>query len=291
MLAVRDTLAAPDAEPPQPTEAPVEPLVVADPPVDAMLGVLPPAQALGRGRVETYLASARVGLPEDGDFPDRRYRPRLALDYISQPTAGIGYDPYYGVGLGGGIAMRFSDMLGDNVLGVVVQANGSFKDIGGQVMYLNQRRRLNWGGMVTHVPFLQVYVQPISVGDTGQFFLTRLYQRTYVSQVGGLAAYPLSQTRRVEGNLGVTRYAYEVEIDLPDQTGRIRRVNAERELGFELPDPLTLAEAGVALRRGLFVLRVHLPRPRRPPPLRGGRHGGLAELRHGHGGLPGILLR
>jgi Tol biopolymer transport system component len=263
MPATPDTLAAPDIS--QPTEAPAEPLAVADPPADAMLGVLPPAQALGRGRVETYLAAARVGLPEDGDFPDRRYRPRLALDYISQPTAGIGYDPYYGVGLGGGIAMRFSDMLGDNVLGVVVQANGSFKDIGGQVIYLNQRRRLNWGGMVTHVPFLQVYVQPISVGETGQFFLTRLYQRTYVSQVGGLAAYPLSQTRRVEGNVGLRRYAYEVEIDLPDlASGRLRRMNA-RDLGFPVPDPLMLAEAGVAYVGDYSFFGF-------TSPVRGGRH-------------------
>jgi Tol biopolymer transport system component len=249
-VAAADTLVAPAPEVTEPMEpadmvahtAPPSPLETTE------LGLLPPARAATRSRVERYLADADLGLPSHGDFPDRPYRPRLRLDYISQPTAGVGYDPYYGMGVGGGIAMRFSDVLSDHIVGVVVQAQGTLKDLGGQVMYLNQRRRLNWGGSVTHIPFLQVFIDAVPIGN-GQAALTRFYHRTYLSQVAGLAAYPLSQTRRFEGNIGVRRFGYELEVDYPDAQGRIRRMPIQNVPGFEglaMPDALYLGEAGTA---------------------------------------------
>lgn len=217
---------------------------------DISLSGLPPMAGPQQSRVERYLVAARVGLPETGDFPDRDYRPRLRLDYVSQPTAGVGYDPYYGFGVGGGIAMRFSDTLGDNLLGVVVQANGTLKDIGGQVIYLNQRRRLNWGGGVTHIPILRVGLTQVSQqfadGSSGSY-LTRIYERTYLTQVSGLTAYPLSQTRRLEANLGLRRIGYEFEIDVFNNQGQLRRESVEDVFpGFEAPDALYLVEGGGA---------------------------------------------
>ena len=218
---------------------PVEPVY------EAALGILPPVDAADRSRVEGYLAATTDGLPgEDVAFEDETYRPKLQLDYISQPSVGVGYDPYYGgFGVGGGIALRFSDMLGNNVLGVVAQANGSYKDVGGQVFYLNQRRRLNWGGVAAHIPYLQVYY-------LNSF--TRLFQRTYISQAGGLAAYPLSQTRRYEANAGYRRIGYGYEIDaLSPSSGRIeRRALSEddplsQQLGLRF-ESYHLAEAGAA---------------------------------------------
>src|SRR5690606_4612318 len=174
-------------------------------------GLLPPVDAVGRSRVERYLADQSTGLPDTRAFPDHPYRARLGLDYVSQPSVGAGYDPYYGFGVGGGIALRFSDILGNHVLGVTVQANGSFKDLGGQAIYLNQRRRLNWGGTIAHIPFLQVFAGLDEVegsvcstpsGPQPCLLPTRYYQRIYLSQAAALAAYPLSQTRRFEGSLG-----------------------------------------------------------------------------------------
>jgi hypothetical protein len=162
--------------------------------------------------------------------------------------------------VGGGVAMRFSDVLGNNILGVTVQANGSFKDIGGQVFYLNQRQRLNWGGTVSHIPFLQVFTglddiegtegdprcdDPRTPEADACVNGTRVYQRIYLSQVAGLAAYPLSQTRRFEGSLGYRRIGYGFEYDnyfVDDD----RNLRVERdELGVDI-DALHLAEAGVA---------------------------------------------
>ncbi len=214
-------------------------------------GLLPPVDALDRSRVDGYLADKGTGLPETRSFPDTAYKPKLGLDFVTQPTVGAGYDPYYGFGVGGGVAMRFSDVLGNNIVGVTVQANGSFKDIGGQAFYLNQRRRLNWGGTVAHIPFLQVFgaVGEIDncVDGNGEACLipTRIYQRIYLTQVAGIAAYPLSQTRRFEGSAGYRRIGYDFEIDQAslDSGGGLR---FEREnLDIDIPSR-HLAEAGVA---------------------------------------------
>ena len=196
----------------------------------AEAGILPPVDALDRSVVQKYLADKDTGLPDTRAFPDEPYSARLGLDFVTQPSVGAGYDPYYGFGVGGGVAMRFSDVLGNNILGVTVQANGSFKDIGGQVFYLNQRQRLNWGGTVSHIPFLQVcYAGNPDIPEAGEcgkgscsgpspspqcnFPVTRIYQRIYLSQAAAIAAYPLSQTRRFEGNLGYRRIGYGFEYD------------------------------------------------------------------------------
>jgi hypothetical protein len=251
-LAPADTLAAapdevvPPAEPELAPPITAAPLAMAD---TTVLGLLPPVGAVERTRVDRYLAAAEVGLPASAEhYPDRPYRPRLALDYITQPTAGIGYDPFMGFGVGGGIAMRFSDMLGDNILGVVVQANGTLMDIGGQAMYLNQRRRLNWGATVGHIPYLQVYFTNPASG------IYRVLQRTFMTQAAGIGAYPLSQTRRFEANAGIRRIAYGFEADLIVGPNSIQRQRLDRDqaaalFGFADPsalDPMYLFDIGTA---------------------------------------------
>lgn len=234
----------------EPPAAPPQPLLAEDDPGRALLAILPPAQAARVSRVERFLADPQMGLPPTGDFPDRPYRPRLGLDFITQPVAGVGYDAFTGFGVGGGIAMRFSDMLGDHVLGAVVQAQGTLRDIGGQVIYFNQRRRLNWGGGAAHIPILQMFITPpIRVADG---WILRMLQRTYLTQVGGVANFPLSQSLRFEGNLGLRRIGYGFEVDIYDGMRLMRRslatAEAEHLFGFEpgTLDALFLAEGGIA---------------------------------------------
>ena len=216
-------------------------------------------------RRQRHGPARHAGLPRRAVLGPPRARLR------DQPSVGAGYDPYYGFGVGGGVAMRFSDVLGNNILGVTVQANGSFKDIGGQVFYLNQRQRLNWGGTVSHIPFLQIgYAGNPDIPGAGEpgecdangdgrldpgaspqcnFPVTRIYQRIYLSQAAAIAAYPLSQTRRFEGNLGYRRIGYGFEydavvVDGNSVQGDRRSLDPER-FGFR-SDALHLAEAGLA---------------------------------------------
>ncbi|MCH8032044.1 MAG: PD40 domain-containing protein, partial [Bacteroidetes bacterium] len=191
---------------------PVEPI---QPGMEAA-ALLPPTDAFERSVVEAYLADASEGLPETRAFPSHPYSPGLQLDYVSQPQIGATYDPNYGNGLGvaGAISFLFSDELSDHVVGVSVAANGTLRDIGGQVVYMNRGRRLNYGAQVGHIPYVQVFIGTPPPGDAeAAGFLTRYYQRTYVSEVGGIAAYPLNTTQRIEANAGYRRIGYGLEYD------------------------------------------------------------------------------
>ncbi|HSJ08029.1 MAG TPA: basic secretory protein-like protein [Longimicrobiales bacterium] len=177
----------------------------------ASAAVLPPAEAQGAGLVYEYLQDPDRGLPAETQFATRAYRSRLGLDFIGPPSFGVGVSEF-GAGVAGGVSFFFSDMLGDNQIGAVVQANGSFRDIGGQAQYVNMARRWNWGGVVGHIPYLRGYQQFVGDPFTGTGYLQQRLQRIYVQQAAGLLQYPFSQTRRVEGQAGFTRYAFHDEV-------------------------------------------------------------------------------
>ncbi|MEM8559311.1 MAG: peptidase S9, partial [Bacteroidota bacterium] len=205
----------------------------------AQAALLVPTDAADRSRVDTYLAADLEGLPETRDFPTKEYSPKLTLDYISQPSVGVGFNSALGgLGVGGGIFMLFTDQLGNHQLAVTALANGTFKDIGGQVQYVNQGNRLNYGGAVSHIPFLRIGV---ALDDDTPFF-TRFYERIYYSQVGGFSSYPLSTTRRVQVSTGYTRIGYDIEFDdINPSNGQVRRRSIEDNF-----DALHLVELGGA---------------------------------------------
>ena len=111
----------------------------------------------------------------------------------------------------GGVSAFFGDMLGDHFVGAVVQANGTLKDIGGQALYRNASHRLNWGVGLGHIPYLTGY-QSYTPVDQTTYQVSQILQRIYVDQVSGITYYPLSQTRRLELNMGLTRYAFNTEV-------------------------------------------------------------------------------
>jgi hypothetical protein len=183
------------------------PLVEADAQLTA--GVLPPAT--GSNIVAAYLDAPLPGLPTPGEaFPQERYRPRLQLDYIGTPAVGLATSPF-GTGLSGAIALYFGDMLGDRVVGGAVQAQGTFKDIGGEVFYLNQKRRWNWLASGSHIPYLSGFAQQFI--QDGLLVQELQLQRTFVDEVAGRIQYPFSQTRRVEFGASGTRVSYDIEVE------------------------------------------------------------------------------
>src|SRR5690606_26500585 len=106
-----------------------------------------------RGMVEQYLADARTGLPTGAGFTVEPYSPSLKLDYLGVPTLGVTFGGY-GTGFAGAVAGYFSDMLGYHQLGVMLQMNGTYEDIGGEAVYFYNKNRWGWGVGVTHVPYL-----------------------------------------------------------------------------------------------------------------------------------------
>lgn len=224
-----------------------EPVDRATPEV-ARAAILPPAEALGVGIVSEYLRDPMTGLPAERAFPARDYRSKLGLEYIAPPVVGVGIGEFGGAGVSGGIGFLFGDMLGDRQVQAVVQANGGIKDIGGQAMYINARRRWNWGGIVGHIPYLQGFQTLERDPQTSELILNEYRERIYVDQVMGLTQYPFSQTRRFELQGGYTRYSFDREVIqyFFDPTGSQQtRQPIQREL--ESPDGLNFFQASTAL--------------------------------------------
>ena len=46
------------------------------------------------------------------------YKPKLSLDFVGQPSIGVGADPF-GTYAAGGVSFLFSDMLGNHIVGDV----------------------------------------------------------------------------------------------------------------------------------------------------------------------------
>ncbi len=173
-------------------------------------GILPPQSAVNEGLVEGYLDDPLTGLPEPQTSVEEIYSSRLRLDYVAPPSVGISVGGYYGGGASGGVGFYFSDMLGNQNLGIVAQANGTFKDIGGIVQYMNRGRRFNYGGLVAHIPYLYGYPRQ-GFNQSGEYIIQDLRQRLYLDQVRGIGSYPFSTTRRLEFFGGFTRYGFEIQ--------------------------------------------------------------------------------
>jgi hypothetical protein len=176
--------------------------------------VLPPGGAGQEGLVAANLRDASTGLPPDSTaYKAEDYEPTLRLEAIAPPRVGASIGGPFGGGLSGGIGFRFGDMLGHRSLTVAVQAQGTFRDIGGGVSYVNRRTQLNWGGTLSHTPLIfsagTVPVGPEEEQVTG---LASVVQRAYITSASGTASYPLSPTRRFEAALGGTRYGFGTNV-------------------------------------------------------------------------------
>src|SRR5690606_11212418 len=211
----------------------------------AVAGILPPARAVNEGLVANYLGDPLGGLPPAPDFTPSDYRAKLTLDAVAPPTVGLQVGGPFGAQVGGGVGFFFSDMLGNQNLAIAVQAQGTFKDIGGQVSYLNAANRINHGATVGHIPYLfggaRFGIDP----RTGVRVIDQIYQRLFIDQAIGFAQYPFSMTRRVEVNAGFIRYGFDFDIEryFIDPFGRI--IDRDRQ-DLEAPDPVYFVQAAAA---------------------------------------------
>lgn len=186
----------------------------------ASASILPPQRNADEGLVGSYLSDPLTGLPDSPEYEIEDYGAKLKLDYVAPPSVGVSVGGPFGGGAYGGVGFFFSDMLGNHNLTVVAQANGTLKDIGGQVSYLNQKNRFNYGAAAGHIPILYGYlttgVEPIvdNEGNVTGVIPTydQVFRRIFIDQVDVIGSYPLSTTRRIELSGGFARYAEDIEI-------------------------------------------------------------------------------
>jgi len=188
----------------------------------ARAALLPPLRGAG-SEITGYLMRPEEGLPPAStDFAERGYSADLHLAYLGPPTLGVGINEF-GVGAGGSVTAFFSDILGQHNVGVTFQGGGGSgtqslaEQLGGEVFYLNQQNRLNWGADLVHVPYVYAtaaYGIGTVPGTNQQADVYQQYREVQIiSDVTGLAQYPFSTTRRIEGAAGVQRYSYKQELE------------------------------------------------------------------------------
>ncbi|HEX7152188.1 MAG TPA: BamA/TamA family outer membrane protein [Thermoanaerobaculia bacterium] len=188
----------------------------------ARAALLPPLRGTG-SQITAYLERPEEGLPpENASFATRDYDPRLRLAYLGPPTLGVGVGEF-GFSGGGSITAYFSDILGQHNVGFTFQGGGyssggalGIEDqLGGELFYLNQQRRLNWGVDLVHFPYTAVgtaYDIGDYEGNPAEFY-DQFYETQTISDATALVQYPFSTTRRIEAAVGYQRYNYQVAVE------------------------------------------------------------------------------
>jgi hypothetical protein len=214
-------------------------------------GILPPPDAPA-GVVARYLADPTTGLPAAPSDSIVPYRSRLALDYVGVPQAGVGVGGPFGTTVNGAVQAIFGDELNDRNVGAAVVAQGTLKDIGGQVYYVNRERRTGWIAAAGRTPLLSLGVQqrratfPVGNQEYNGVILEQIYFRQFFDEIQGGVQYPFSTTRRVEFNGGLQRISYDVEADQYYYVaGQLARV--EQGVNLQAPPSITLGQVSAAL--------------------------------------------
>lgn len=171
-------------------------------------GYLPPAEAQNETFVNRYLADVEGGLIADREFPSTKYSPRLELDFIGTTGIGVAVSSF-GTAIVGGASLYWSDMLGDHNLLTSVQAQGTWKDIGGVLSYSNLARRTNWGAQVSRIPI--PFGFSTIEGTPEDYVIRRIIYREIYHTVSGAVRHPLSMTRRVEFGGGYSHINFDIE--------------------------------------------------------------------------------
>lgn len=224
--------------------------------------MLPPPVNLGVDVVNANLRNfnlfERIGDPQIATVA---YKPNFKLDYLANSGMGLAVGSRYGAGIASGIQGMFSDILGHNQIFAALSVNGEIYDFGGQVAYINQRSRINWGGAVSHIPFMSGFSMygsrestdqngnPVSVPTFDTYMI-----RTFQQQVEAFGAYPFSRHHRFEMGGALARYSYRVDRwwqDFYGYGGRDRINNddvANTPLGriYGSLDPFSLAQVNTS---------------------------------------------
>jgi Tol biopolymer transport system component len=179
--------------------------------------MLPPTVRTGSDIVQNSITNPSFTLADEALFVDKPYRAKFKLDYLGNTGMGVTTGGFTS-GVSGGINGIFSDILGNHQLFGSIAINGEVYDFGGQFAYINADKRLNWGASISHVPYLsgiqRLFLDTLVLNGNDTTEVANLSTdilRTFEDQLSLFAAYPFSQTRRVEGGASFARYYYRLD--------------------------------------------------------------------------------
>jgi hypothetical protein len=231
-------------------------------PVETANGWLIPG-ARATGEVLAARADPARGLAEADAFVEAPYKPKLTLDYVGQTGVGVGYGGRYGMSFGGGVAMSFSDMLGQHTLDTVLQVDRvrGFSDVGGMVAYVNRVRRLNWGLQVSQLPYMYGGYSTGVVNQGGEpVYVEQLTTERWLDRtVGALGYYPFNPSLRVELQAGYRSVGFETRVDTQGVSLRTGRLVLDEQEKLPGGQNVHLFESTVALVRDTSVFGATSP--------------------------------
>ncbi|WP_036678843.1 basic secretory protein-like protein [Daejeonella oryzae] len=180
--------------------------------------VLPPSKSVGVDIINANLSNfERFETIETDSIKTIDYRPQFKLDYLSSNGVGASVGRF-GTGLSSGVQGVFSDILGRNQIYAAAAVNGEIYDFGGQVAYINQQSRINWGAAASHIPYVSGLVSasvddlPAQGGGSIPAYNERYdIIRTFEDQLQVFASYPFSKIHRFEAGTGVSYYSYRID--------------------------------------------------------------------------------
>jgi len=117
--------------------------------------ILPP-RAEAEGSLLGLLKNPLFGLPKDTNFTISAYKPKLALDYVSPASIGVGVDRF-GTYAAGGISAFWGDMLGTRTIVTTVYTGTQIVDTSAVLAYLNNKGRFNWGTAAQRIVYPYPY--------------------------------------------------------------------------------------------------------------------------------------
>lgn len=183
--------------------------------VDFSAAMLPPPVSLGVDLVNANLRNFNLFQRIDTALIEAAsYQPNFKLDYLANSGVGMSVGSRYGAGISSGIQGMFSDILGHNQIFAALAINGEVYDFGGQVAYINQASRINWGAAISHIPYMSGF-SAFDYRDVGAGYqepiLDTYIIRNFQQQAELFGAYPFSRHHRFEVGGAIARYSYRVD--------------------------------------------------------------------------------
>ncbi len=158
-------------------------------------------------------------------FSVTKFLPKFKLDYVSNINMGVGVGGRLGSGMAGSAYALFSDIVGQKQVYSMVAINGQIYDYGGQVAFMNTKRKVNWGVSVSHIPYLigfQGYNAHDSISvpnpNTSQtvnqevvnypIFVRRIFE----DKLSFFGMHPISVSKRIEIGVSTGWYTFRDEV-------------------------------------------------------------------------------
>jgi hypothetical protein len=205
-------------------------------------GRLPPIAAA------TPVSRFEVTPAPPATFPEKEYRPRVTLDRVGQPFLSASGGSF-GTFVSAGGALFWSDMLGEQSLITAAELRG--RTLATFAAYRNTRGRWNWGLVAEQVPFQTgTFSSGFSDLDGRTVSVEQSFRFQETSRrLGGVLAYPLSRSDRLEWSAGYRRVSFGSDVSTRTFSIATGLEIARDDRSLPSPDALSIAEAGAAFVR------------------------------------------